>query len=233
MSIAGHAVSVRPLFESTEFYCRNYLTAAPPEFTLALSREDLPTEQALLRREAEEEGLKPRTFPDPFLERSALQRKIGERLETFDIFLFHGSTVGVDGRAYLFTAPCGTGKSTHTRLWRQVFGDRAVMVNDDKPFLALTGEGVFAFGSPWSGKHGLDTNVKLPLAGICFLERSRENEIRRISPEMVREALLAQSSSAALALRLGERVPLWAMGCNKDPQAAEIAHAAMSRAENF
>ena len=52
--------------------------------------------------------------------------------------MLHSSCVVVDDKAYLFTARSGTGKSTHTRLWCQLFGDRAVMVNDDKPFLRCT-----------------------------------------------------------------------------------------------
>jgi serine kinase of HPr protein (carbohydrate metabolism regulator) len=56
----------------------------------------------------------------------------------YDTFLFHGSAIAVDGVGYLFTAKSGTGKSTHARLWRELLGARAVMVNDDKPLLRVT-----------------------------------------------------------------------------------------------
>ena len=136
--------------------------------------------------------------------------------------------MAVDGRAYLFTAPCGTGKSTHTRLWREVFGDRAVMVNDDKPFLKLTAEGVLAYGSPWTGKHGLGSNVCVPLGGICILRRGKENVIRRADRDRVLEFLKSQCTPPELTEVITARVPLWEMECNKDPQAARIAHEAMS-----
>lgn len=68
-----------------------------------------------------------------YLETLAVYRKIVTRLVFSDILLIHGSAIAVDGKAYLFTAPSGTGKSTHTRMWREYFKDRAVMVNDDKP----------------------------------------------------------------------------------------------------
>ena len=176
-------------------------------------------------------------FADPFLERTAIQRKWAEFLFERDVLMTHGSTVAVDGKAYLFTAKCGTGKSTHTRLWRQVFGDRAVMINDDKPFLMLTEEGVLACGSPWSGKHGLDTNITVPLQGICILDRGQENRIERISPAEALPMLLHQSycplepgkqqAFEILVTRLAENVPLWNMYCNMDPSAAEVSHSAM------
>ncbi len=168
-----------------------------------------------------------------------IQRKVAEYLFSQDILLFHGSTVAVDGNAYVFTANCGTGKSTHTRLWREAFGSRAMMVNDDKPFLKITENGIFACGSPWSGKHGLDSNVTLPLKGLCILERGKENEIRPIAPEEALPMLEKQSGEPAdprsmaqvqhLIRTLSENVPLWQMRCNKDSQAARVAYEAMSR----
>ena len=237
--IAGHTSRITSLFDSTRDYCRKYLTEEAAEWDIAVTREDLAYEQEALRQEALEEGLRIRIFTDPFLERTAIQRKVAEYLFDRDILMTHGSTVAVDGKAYLFTAKCGTGKSTHTRLWRQVFGPRAVMVNDDKPFLKLTEDGVLACGSPWSGKHGLDTNVTLPLQGICILTRGKENSIWRILPEEALPMLLHQSYCPVeeakrarfetLVQLLAERTPLWHMECNMDPSAAEVSHNAMSR----
>ena len=237
MEIAGQTGRVESLFESTRDYCRKYLTEGVPEFFVRVSREDLTFEQEALRQEALEEGIRVRTFTDPFLERAAIQRQWAEFLFERSVLMTHGSTVAVDGKAYLFTAKCGTGKSTHTRLWRQVFGERAVMVNDDKPFLKITAEGVLACGSPWSGKHGLDSNVTVPLQGICILKRGQENRIERISAEEALPMLLQQSYCplepgkhprfAELVRMLAEKTPLWQMYCNMDPSAAEVSHRAM------
>ena len=57
------------------------------------------------------------------------------------------------------------------------------MVNDDKAFLALRPDGVWAYGSPWMGKHGIGTNISVPLKGICFLQRGTENRIQKAMPE--------------------------------------------------
>ena len=237
MEIAGLAVGVQPLFQSTKEYCRPYLTDKTPAFSVAVTRDDLVFEQEMLDREAIEEGLKLRKFTEPFLERTAIQRRVADRLLDSDTLMLHGSTVCVDGSAYLFTAPCGTGKSTHTRLWRELFGERAMMVNDDKPFLQLTEKGVLAYGSPWNGKHGLASNICVPLKGICLLHRGKGNVIRRIEADQLAEFLLHQAhqpidttlmqKTRSLVDRIAQTIPLWEMYCNKDPEAAQIAYNAM------
>ena len=113
------------------------------------------------------------------------------------------------------------------------------MVNDDKPFLKITESGVLACGSPWSGKHGLDTNITVPLQGICILQRGTENQIRRITPEEAIPMLLHQSYRPLdsgkgsrfeeLVSLLADKTPLWQMACNMDPSAAEVSHSAMCR----
>lgn len=238
MEIAGVTVTVQPLFQSTKEYCRPYLTNKTPELVVEVTRDDLDHEQMLLELEAVEEGLKIRKFKEPFLERSTIQRRVADYLLSRDTLMLHGSTVAVDGSAYLFTAPCGTGKSTHTRLWRELFGDRAIMVNDDKPFLQIKDDCVLAYGSPWSGKHGLATNVCVPLKGICSLHRGSENLIHRAEAEQLRDLLCHQAhrpedpilaeKSAALVQRLMEMVALWEMYCNKQEDAAKVAYGAMS-----
>ena len=237
LKIAGAVAVVTSLFDSTPHYLSAYLTQEAPHFSVTVTEEDLRFEQAQLDAEAVEEGFRRRVFTDPFLERAAIQRAFAEFLIDRDVLLLHGSTIAVDGKAYLFMAKSGTGKSTHTRFWREIFGQRAVMINDDKPFLQLTEHGTIAFGSPWSGKHGLDTNICAPLSGICILERGAENQIWPISSEEALPMALKQGHCpleeakhahfAALTRRLTETVPLWRMTCTKDPQAALVAHRAM------
>ena len=239
MEIAGVVVGVQPLFQSTKEYCRPYLTDKQPEFFVEVTAEELVFQQELLEQEAIQEGLKIRKFTDPFLERATIQRKVADHLLSRDTVMLHGSTVAVDGKGYLFTAPCKTGKSTHTRLWREVFGDRAVMVNDDMPFLKITYESVFAYGSPWCGKHGLGTNICVPLQGICFLHRGKENSIQPIAPAagaaMLRRQMHTPVDTAlsdgarALVDGLANKVNLWEMYCNTDMEAARVSHSAMCK----
>ena len=95
--------------------------------------------------------------------------------------MLHSSAVVVDEKAYLFSAPSGTGKSTHTRLWQQIFGDKAQVINDDKPALRCIDGTWYAYGTPWCGKDGININTKAPVAGICFLKQAPENKIRRLN----------------------------------------------------
>ena len=237
LTIAGYTGFVSSLFESTPQYFRAYLTENIPDFSINITPEDLLSEQARLKEEALREGMRTRVFPDPFLERSVIQQQFAKNLLTRNVLLLHGSTVAADGKAYLFTAKCGTGKSTHTRLWRELLGDRAVMVNDDKPFLRIAPTQILAYGSPWSGKHGLDSNITVPLCGICILERGSENRIVPISPKEALPFLLTQCDQpedpAQLPLyhqlmqTLAQQVPLWHMYCTKDISAAQTALHAM------
>ena len=108
MKIAGHTARITSLFESTPQYFKAYLTEDPPEFSIAVTREDIAFEQADLLEEAHRDGFKPRIFTDPFLERAAIQRAFAEFLFDFGILLFHGSAVAVDNEGYLFPAHSGT-----------------------------------------------------------------------------------------------------------------------------
>ena len=237
IQIAGLAVGVQPLFISTREYFRAYLSEREPEILIEVTESDLFYEQQMLDREALEEGLKFRQFTGPFLERAAIQRKVAVALLDKDTLMIHGSTVSVDGCAYLFAAPCGTGKSTHTRLWREAFGSRAVMVNDDKPFLTISSSGVTAHGSPWSGKHGLDTNISVPLRGICLLRRGSDNRISQVTAEDCYDELLhycfvpeddtLREKAYTLVKEMVHSIPLWRLECNKEPYAALVSYQAM------
>ena len=163
MQAAGRVVAVTALYASTRQYCKDYLCEGEPDFSVEITPEDIAVEQDFADREHALEGLPVRKMNGQVLERTALQRKLAEKLFTYDTQLFHGSVIAVDGEAYLFTAKSGTGKSTHTRLWREMLGDKAVMVNDDKPFLRVMDDHVLVYGSPWNGKHGLGCNMCVPL----------------------------------------------------------------------
>ena len=121
-------------------------------------------------------------------------RKIASCLSGQGVILFHGSAICVDGRTYIFTAPSGTGKSTHSRLWRELLIDHdVVMVNDDKPFLKVEEGIVTAYGSPWRGKEGLGCNMSAPVEAICSISQGTENVIREASPEEMFPVFFEQS----------------------------------------
>lgn len=238
MKAAERVVAVSALFQSTRKFCREYLCDAEPDFSVEISSDDITFEREMANHDRMLEGLPLEQLEDHLLERTALQRKIAENLFEYDTLVFHGSVIAVDGEGYLFTAKSGTGKSTHTRLWREMLGDRAVMINDDKPFLRITPDEIYVYGSPWNGKHHLGSNIDVPLKAICILERGVQNEIRRISPKEAVGMLLQQSNRPKRPTLLPKYMDLlesvaniaafYRLKCNTEPEAAEISYRAMS-----
>ena len=237
IALAGRKIEIRAIYETTRLYCKNYLTDGPADFVVAVSPEDIEFEREKSERENVVEGLPVQVFPPEYLETLAVYRKIADQMLRHDTFLFHGSAISVDGEGYLFTAKSGTGKSTHTRLWREHFGDRAVMINDDKPLLRVMEDHVLVCGTPWDGKHRISTNACVPLKGICVLERATENTIRRINMTEALPMLLQQchrpgNSEAMMRLLMlldltSKRTGLYRLGCNMDPEAAVVAYEGM------
>ena len=205
--------------------CRQYLTAEEEGVLISATEEEIQREQT-------------GNYSSDYLESVAICRKIADYLIADSTILFHGSVVAVDNEAYLFTAASGYGKSTHARLWQELFGQRAVMINDDKPFLRITDHGILAYGSPWDGKHHLSTNTSAPLKAVCILERSQINYLEPISKDMAMAMLIRQTHRPAdiillektlmLIDKLSKNVETYRMWCNTEPEAARIAYNGMS-----
>lgn len=176
---------------------------------------------------------------DDFCEYTSTAMDFYNKIYQFDGMLIHSSAVVIDGKAYLFTADSGTGKSTHTSLYRCAFGDERVRIlNDDKPVVRLEDGVFYAYGTPWSGKTDMHLNLRVPLAGVCVLHRGEKNEIEPFKGQEALFALLAQTlrpydetyaeKMMDLLTELLEKVPVWTMKCNMDPEAARVSYAAMS-----
>ena len=158
----------------------------------------------------------------------------------FDGLYLHASAVEMDGQAYLFSGPCGMGKSTHTRLWQQTFGPAAQIFNDDKPAMRLWDGKWFAYGTPWCGKDGINQNKKVPLAGICFLKQAPQNRIRRLTCQEAMTRVISQTlrkfnkmESLDLMLRhvdkLVRQIPIYELENRPEPAAAQLSYETMRR----
>lgn len=158
-------------------------------------------------------------------------------LLAFDGSYLHASAVVLNGKAYLFSAPSGTGKSTHTEKWCRLFG--ATYLNDDKPALRWVENVWMAYGTPWSGKHDLSCPMGVPLGGIAFVKRGEENTIRRLSADQALPLFMSQSlwrlpkpesmdKQLQLADRLLRQIPIWELTCRNDDAAAMVSYQAMT-----
>lgn len=238
--IAGKRIEINSLYEEVHTLCRDYRcqTELPIEVSVCTQEADILFERERMHRTNQPENRAELPYPDSYLETLAVYRRLAEGLIDHKRLLFHGSVIAVDGQGYLFTARSGTGKSTHTRLWREQFGDRAVMINDDKPLLEITEQGVLIYGTPWAGKHNLNTNTSVPLKAICVLSRDETNHIEKVEARKVYGMLLQQvyrpvspiamQETMKLLDLLMERVAFYELGCNMDPEAAVVAYEGMN-----
>ena len=188
----------------------------------------------------EEKSKSEQVFPDAYCESLALFRKLcNYALSEVDGIIFHSSAIMVDGKAYLFTAPSGTGKSTHARLWREMLGDRAVMINDDKPIIRYIDGKFFVYGTPWTGKHNLGTNARAEIKAICKIYQAKENIIKKASASEMLLTVLNQTirpedagdmdKLLTLIDKMLRTVGIYTLGCNISREAAETSFNYMSK----
>jgi hypothetical protein len=93
----------------------------------------------------------------------------------------HSSTIKFGGQAVCFSAPSGTGKTTHTNLWRGVYPDVEVL-NGDMCYLFVEDGAVWFYGAPWCGTSGECMNERVSVRSVVFLEQAKENIIRELEP---------------------------------------------------
>ena len=173
IELAGEVFNIKPLYDCAFDFCRDYITDKAADEEIVIRQEDIEYE----RETGEENAFDiPEDYPDYYLELLAIYRKIAAFMPERDVLLIHGSALSADGNGILFLADSAVGKSTHAAIWQKTFGDRIVMINDDKPLIKIKNDGVFIYGTPWSGKYGINTNVSAPLKVMCEIKRSGTDE---------------------------------------------------------
>jgi len=91
-----------------------------------------------------------------------------------ETIMIHASVVNHEGNGIAFLGKSGTGKSTHSRLWLTHIPN-TVLLNDDNPAVRITAEGIFIYGTPWSGKTPCYKNERLPLKAFVRLQQAPAN----------------------------------------------------------
>ena len=228
--MAEKNIQVNNRYDYIKDYCKNYIVNnVTSDFIVEVSDDEI------LAEKSEEYS-----STMGYLETLAVYRKICEKLVNDNIILVHSSVLVVDGQAVMFLAPSGTGKSTHSRLWRQVYGDRVTMINDDKPLVSVrtdnNGTHLTVYGTPWCGKHGIETNTSAPVKAIFILKRNEINETRKMS---FREAFpyifnqtyrpdneILMRKTLLLATTFAQNVEIYELGCNMEEEAARVAYRA-------
>lgn len=229
--IAKLRVRIEAVTEQTELRLQPYLTDGV----------DFDFDASTTMAEIEEYMAKSDIPTLPYLAEDAIVlTKISRTvLDRYDGCFFHSSSLEIDGKGYMFTALSGTGKSTHTRNWRRLFGDRVTMINDDKPIIRKIDGRFFVCGTPWMGKSDIGCNRTAPIKAIYILQRGEENTAKRISPGSVFKQLLEatlfpktrENMQKLLSIfnELFSAVPLFLLTCNKDTESAQVAYDAANQ----
>lgn len=233
--IAGVPIRISSCAKAVHRLCEDYRTDADCVMEVVSSAEEVEAERAM------EQGYQDTGITFGRLESLLVYRKIATGLLDHGILLMHGSSLSVDGAGYMFTALSGTGKSTHVALWRKAFGDRAVMINDDKPLIRVgdDSEPAVIYGTPWDGKHHLSNNISVPLKAIAYLERGDENGIHPVAARDILPVLWQQTFKTSdpavtmkvmgLLSKLARKVDFYNLHCNMNDDAALVAYNGMNK----
>lgn len=229
--IAGFSVEIPDTSQTMNRMAADYRTESVgvPDMTLSLNEADM-AQYTKQMPHMSRDAIEAQAYGFSFFEQQPDHGSIS----------FHASALAMDGGAYLFSAPSGTGKSTHTGLWKRRFGDRVTVINDDKPALRIVDGVCHAFGTPWSGKHQINANASAPLKAVVFLKQGKTNQIRRLSGKEVFGKVLEQClcviNTPQQMMNLMEildkllcTTPVYELACTIDEQAVQLVYDTVRR----
>lgn len=227
-NIAGLKVGFEPKFETLRSRSEKYLCYGPAEFNIGIKDE-------LFENRPDYCG----NASDEAMEYLWMGTAFNLKLLEYNGLFLHSSTVVVGGKAYSFSAPCGTGKSTHTGLWLKLLGEKAYIINDDKAAFRKIDGRYYVFGTPFSGKHEINVDTSAELAGICFVEQAPENSIERIPMDEAVSLIISQTVRPASPQRMEmmcdfidgliRDIPIYRLKCNMELDAARLSYETMSK----
>lgn len=223
--IAGYHVEMNCTSSFMERLCRPYLCSGskPAEMNLCYSDEEMERYPKYGKTIAE-------------FEYNYTLFRFASHLIERDAFCFHASALSVDGEGILFSADSGIGKSTHARLWKEFLKEHEIInLNDDKPVIRLMDGRPWACGTPWSGKHSIHANIRVPVKALVFLERGSENQIERLQPGRIFPLLFPQviggKSNVQQAAELLElldqfarEISIYKLRCNVSEEAVRLVY---------
>ncbi|MBQ6381187.1 MAG: hypothetical protein IJJ41_06285 [Clostridia bacterium] len=228
-SFAGLVIDIRFHHAYGKLQCRKYeyTGTREPDMVIEVDEQMMAAERAYDIYDSEE-GI---------LESLAAYREICNRAFAYDCMFMHCSAISYKGNGVLFTAPSGTGKSTHSALWCRHFGEAVQVVNDDKPLLRIMDGSVYVCGTPWDGKHHRSTNIMVPVKAIVVLSQAPNNAIAPATPQQVLYHILNQTirpedpALMAKVLDFSEKllqtVPVYRLECTISDEAVTTAFEAL------
>lgn len=178
----------------------------------------------------------PNNPSDSHIEMMELCPVISDSLLPYGRCFFHGCAFQWNGKAYIFIAPSGTGKSTQFLLWKLVYGNEIRILNGDKPVLEFRqDDSIWVHPSPWQGKENVGRMESAKLGGLIYLQKSQENHIERMTAKeavlpVLRQFLFSATSGrdvlsvCAMEEKLLTKVPVWRLDNRGDEASAILCH---------
>ncbi len=239
IKIADKVIEIRFFSEQVEKICRNYLAESmTPDVVVRVPKDELvrvvtsEANRVLPVKQLFQENVAV-VYNYSDLESMTIYQKIADFMLDKNVLLVHGAAIAVNNKCYIFTAPSGTGKTTHIMNWCKVMPD-TVVINGDKPLVDV--ENAIVYGTPWCGKEGLNTNMSVPLAGIISLERGITNSIGPISfremlPIYLQQVYISKEQDKAMQAYqlIGKlkNIPCYRLICNMDEESAVVAYSGL------
>ena len=227
--IAGLRVKIENKYDFTTKFCEEYLSedqVSAVDVVASVSQEEFDAEREITSE-----------FSDGYIENICLYRSLCRQIPVLNRMLLHCAVLQFEGRGYAFLGRSGTGKSTHTRLWKRYLGTPQ-MVNGDKPILQYTQDGFIAHGTPWKGKEAWGMRASVPLCGLCFLEQAKVNSIRKLTPSEAASRLFVQIllpeneenvvSTLDMADQLVTSTPCYLLQCDISKEAVKASFEALT-----
>lgn len=227
--LADLVIEIKHNYGYIRKYSKSYIYDGDrsPDIFISISEEDI----------AEEREISENKINIGYLEYICAYRKIATELLKFDAFVMHGTVIDVENKGIVFTALSGTGKTTHMLYWQEMLGDKLKIINGDKPIIRFFDGVPYAYGTPWAGKEGFNTNARTKLEDICLIERADVNEVVPLTGFQVvslfikqiyhPEDPVARNKTYDLANKLLSCCNLRKIRCTKDISAAKTAYNAI------
>lgn len=115
----------------------------------------------------------------------------------------HSASILYKGKIWLFSAPSGTGKSTHAMLWNNIL--QTPIINGDLNLITLQQETPIVHGIPWCGTSGIYDTASYPLGGIILLKQGPENQVTVLSEDLKQLMVLHRCISPSWTATLLEQ----------------------------
>lgn len=232
ISLANISIGIDLNFPAYETLFDRFSVQKTPEIEISVLPEEIAAAQKIY-----EPG-----SSAPYIEYMELCPKLSDALLPFNRVFFHGTAFLWHGKAWIFTAVSGTGKTTQYLLWKELYGEEIQIINGDKPVLAFDNRNTTVYPSPWNGKEGMGQQISAPLGGIILLRQSNRNRIRQISAAEAAGAVFVQflfnrktAEDVRMVCRLEEillrQTPVWLLENRGDTASAVLCRNTLMEAQ--